>query len=125
MLLYYVPEERTAYERILHITTTLRFGRLCRNLHFLAANVLMIAGWLHLARVYLTGSYEKRRLNWIYGLSLLLLIMLSNYTGYLLPWDQTSYWAIKVGSNLAGYWPVFGPSLKNFLLGGKRLVKKI
>ena len=119
MLLYYIPEERTAYERILHITTTLRFGRLWRNLHYLAANVLMIAGWLHLARVYFTGSYEKRRLNWIYGLLLLLLIMLSNYTGYLLPWDQTSYWAIKVGSNLAGYWPVVGPSLKNFLLGGE------
>lgn len=119
MFFYYIPEEGTAYDRILHITTALRFGRLLRNLHYHAANVLMIVGWLHLARVYFTGSYEKRIWNWLYGLLLLILILLSNYTGYLLPWDQTAYWAIKVGSNLAGYFPVLGPSLKNFLLGGE------
>ncbi len=119
LLLYYIPDEKTAYDRILHITTTLRFGRLLRNLHYLAANVLVIAGWLHLARVYFTGSYEGRKLNWVYGLILLSLILFSNYTGYLLPWDQTSYWAIKVGSSLAGYFPVIGASLKSFLLGGE------
>ena len=108
-----------AYDRILHITTTLRYGRLLRNLHFLAANVLLIAGVLHLARVFFTGSYQGRWLNWTYGLLLLGLIFFSNYTGYLLPWDQTSYWAIKVGSNLVGYFPEIGPSLKRFLLGGE------
>jgi quinol-cytochrome oxidoreductase complex cytochrome b subunit len=60
-------------------------------------------------------------LNWIYGLLLLALIFLSNYTGYLLPWDQTSYWAIKVGSNLATYFPWVGPSIKNFLVGGEEI----
>jgi quinol-cytochrome oxidoreductase complex cytochrome b subunit len=92
---------------------------LLRNLHFLAANVLLIAGAMHLARVFFTGSYQGRWLNWTYGLFLLCLIFFSNYTGYLLSWDQTSYWAIKVGSNLAAYLPLIGPSTKSFLLGGE------
>ncbi len=121
LLLYYVPHQDHAYERILHIITTLRYGKVIRNLHYLAANVLLIAGMLHLARVFFTGSYKGRWLNWIYGLLLLALILLSNYTGYLLPWDQTSYWAIKVGSNLATYFPWVGPSVKNFILGGEEI----
>lgn len=121
LLLYYVPHQDIAYDRILHIITTLRYGKVIRNLHYLAANILLIAGILHLARVFLTGSYKDRWLNWIYGLLLLALIFLSNYTGYLLPWDQTSYWAIKVGSNLTTYFPGVGLSIKNFLLGGEEI----
>lgn len=121
LLLYYVPHQEVAYDRVLHIMTTLRYGRVIRNLHYLAANVLLIAGILHLARIFFTGSYKGRWLNWTYGLILLALVFLSNYTGYLLPWDQTSYWAIKVGSNLIAYFPGLGPSLKNFLLGGEEI----
>ncbi len=121
LLLYYVPHQDRAYERILHIMTTLRYGRVIRNLHYLAANSLLIAGILHMARVFFMGSYKGRWLNWIYGLLLLGLIFLSNYTGYLLPWDQTSYWAIKVGSGLASYFPGVGPSAKSFLLGGEEI----
>ena len=101
--------------------TTLRYGGLVRNLHYLAANVLLIAGFLHLTRVFFTGSYQGRYLNWVYGLGLLTLTLASNYTGYLLPWDQTSYWAIKVGSNLASYFPIIGPSIRRFLLGGQEI----
>ncbi len=119
LFLYYVPDQARAYERILHITTTLRFGRVVRNLHFLAANALIILCVSHLARVVLTGSYKGRWLNWTYGLMLLLLVMFSNFTGYLLPWDQVSYWAIKVGASLAEYVPLVGPVLKSFLLGGE------
>jgi len=118
LLLYYVPDEAVAYDRILHVITTLRYGRLVRNLHFLAANALLIAGLLHLARVFLTGSYKGRALNWFYGVALWHLILLSNFTGYILPWDQRSYWAIKVGSSLAAYYPVVGSSVRQFLLGG-------
>jgi len=121
LLLYYVPHQDVAYDRILHIMTTLRYGKVIRNLHYLAANVLIIAGILHLARVFFTAGYKGRWLNWIYGLFLLGLIFFSNYTGYLLPWDQTSYWAIKVGANLTTYFPGVGPSLKNFLLGGEEI----
>ncbi len=121
LLVYYLPHQDAAYERILHIVTTLRYGKIVRNLHYLAANVLLIAGILHLARVFFTASYKGRWLNWIYGLLLLALTFVSNYTGYLLPWDQTSYWAIKVGSSLTMYFPGIGPFLKNFLLGGEEI----
>jgi quinol-cytochrome oxidoreductase complex cytochrome b subunit len=121
LLLYYVPHQGLAYDRILHIITALKYGRLLRTLHYLAANILLIAGILHLARVFFMGSYQGRRLNWIYGLLLLSLIFLSNYTGYLLPWDQTSYWAVKVGSNLIAYLPGVGLPLKSFMLGGEEI----
>ena len=121
LLLYYIPFEDVAYDRTIHIMTTLRYGGLVRNLHYLAANALLIAGFLHLTRVFFTGSYQGRYLNWVYGLGLLTLILASNYTGYLLPWDQTSYWAIKVGSNLASYFPIIGPSIRSFLLGGQEI----
>lgn len=118
LFLYYVPDQAQAYERILHISTTLRFGSLIRNLHYLSANALLILAVLHLSRIFLMGSYKQRRLNWIYGLILLVLVLFANFTGYLLPWDQISYWAVKVGASLAGYFPILGPTLQSFLLGG-------
>jgi quinol-cytochrome oxidoreductase complex cytochrome b subunit len=121
LFLYYVPDQREAYERILHITTTLRYGAAVRDLHFLAANALVIIAAAHLARVFLTGSYRGRALNWVYGLLLLLLILAANFTGYLLPWDQISYWAVKVGANLAGYYPVLGATIRSFILGGEEI----
>lgn len=121
LFLYYVPEQQEAYERILHITTTLHFGAAVRNLHFLAANALVVIAVLHLARVFLTGSYRGRGLNWLYGLALLLLILAANFTGYLLPWDQISYWAIKVGASLVGYYPLIGEAMQTFLLGGQEI----
>jgi len=121
LLLYYLPEQAVAYDRILHIITSLPFGRLVRNLHFHAANALLIAGAFHTARVFLTGSYKGRVLNWFYGVALWHLILLSIFTGYLLPWDQRSYWAIKVGSTLAAYYPVVGSSVRQFLLGANEV----
>ncbi len=118
LFLYYLPDQEKAYERILHITTTLRFGGLIRNLHFLSANLLLILCFLHLIRVVLTGSYKGRWLNWGYGLLLLAAVLFGNFTGYLLPWDQVSYWAIKVGASLAGYFPLIGDALEQVMLGG-------
>lgn len=118
LFLYYVPDPEHAYERILHITTTLHYGHVIRNLHFVAANALVILIFAHLARVFFTGAYKGRCLNWIYGLVLLMLVLFGNFTGYLLPWDQVAYWAVKVGANLAVYIPLIGPDVARFLLGG-------
>lgn len=118
LFLYYVPDPDKAYERILHISTTLHYGRLIRNLHYVAANALAILIFAHLARVFFTGAYKGRYLNWIYGLILLALVLFGNFTGYLLPWDQVAYWAIKVGANLATYIPLIGSGVERFLLGG-------
>ena len=121
LFLYYTPDTTVAYERILHITTTLYFGRLIRNLHFVAANALIVLVFLHMARVFFTAAYKSRSLNWQYGLVLLLLVLFANFTGYVLPWDQVAYWATKVASSLAEYIPFIGGGLRRFLLGGSQV----
>ena len=118
LFLYYVPDPHLAYERILHITTALHYGGFVRDLHYVCANALVILSVLHLVRVFLTGSYRGRALNWMYGLGLLFLLLLANFTGYLLPWDQLSYWAARVGGGLAEYIPLAGPAAQRLVLGG-------
>ena len=74
---------------------------------------------LHLLRVFYSGAYKPpRQFNWVVGVGLLVLTLLMSFTGYLLPWDQLSYWAITVGTNIAGYVPIFGNTARNVLLGG-------
>jgi quinol-cytochrome oxidoreductase complex cytochrome b subunit len=118
LFLYYDPDQEQAYEKILHITTTLRYGRLVRDLHYLSANALLILSVLHLVRVFMTAGYKGRKLCWMYGLGLLCLTLAANFTGYILPWDQVSYWAVKVGAGLMGYFPVMGEGLRRFMLAG-------
>jgi quinol-cytochrome oxidoreductase complex cytochrome b subunit len=72
-----------------------------------------------MARVFYTGAYKPpREFNWVVGVVLLLFTLGASFTGYLLPWDQLSYWAITVGTNIAGYAPVVGPDVRQTLLGG-------
>jgi len=77
---------------------------------------------LHFLRVFFTGAYrEIRKSNWLYGLALLFLVVFLNFTGYLLPWDQLAYWAITVSTNILGYLPLIGESLRTMIVGGKEL----
>jgi quinol-cytochrome oxidoreductase complex cytochrome b subunit len=80
---------------------------------------MVLSVFLHMARVFYHGAYKPpREFNWIIGTVLLLLTLLLSFTGYLLPWDQLSLWAVTVGANIAGYSPVFGNNVKFVLLGG-------
>jgi quinol-cytochrome oxidoreductase complex cytochrome b subunit len=77
---------------------------------------------LHMARVFYTGGYKPpREFNWAVGVILLVLTLGASFTGYLLPWDQLSFWAITVGTNIAGYAPIAGPGAKELLLGGSEV----
>jgi quinol-cytochrome oxidoreductase complex cytochrome b subunit len=88
-------------------------------MHKWGASVFIILMFLHMARVFIFGAYKyPRELNWIVGVLLLLLGMLEGFTGYLLPFDQTAYWATVVGINLNGTAPFLGPFLAQFLQGG-------
>jgi len=80
-----------------------------RELHRWGAHMMVLAVWLHMLRVFLTGSYKPpREFNWNIGVILLLLTLLLSFTGYLLPWDQLAIWAITVGSNMARAHPFIG-----------------
>jgi quinol-cytochrome oxidoreductase complex cytochrome b subunit len=119
LAMYYRPDPNSAYDSIQRITNDLFAGWLVRGMHRWGASVFIILMFMHMGRVFLFGAYKyPRELNWIVGVLLLLLGMLEGFTGYLLPWDQTSYWATVVGVNLNGTGPFIGPFLAQFLQGG-------
>ncbi len=119
---HYVPSPGGAYDSVLNINEGLLFGKLAHNIHHWSAVLLLWITFLHLLRVVFTGAYSKpRHATWIFGVILLLLVILSNFTGYLLPWDQLSYWAVTVVTSLLQYIPLIGESVMQTLLGGNEV----
>ncbi len=119
LMFFYTPAVGSAYGDMQHLRTGVGFGQLVRNVHRWSAHLMVLAVFLHLLRVFYAGAYKKpREFNWVLGVVLLLLTLLLSFTGYLLPWDQLSYWAVTVGTNLVQYVPFFGHSLQNLLIGG-------
>jgi len=119
LMLYYVPYPPEAYRSMKDLQFVVTYGVVLRNMHRWAAHGMVLVVFLHLCRVFLTGSYKPpREFNWVIGVGLLLLTLGLSFTGYLLPWDQLAYWAITVGTNIAAYAPVVGGRLKFLLLGG-------
>ena len=101
LAMYYKPSPDEAYASIQHITNDVDFGWLVRGMHRWGASVFIILLFFHMARVFLYGAYKyPRELNWIIGVILLILGMFEGFTGYLLPYDQTAYWATVVGMNI-------------------------
>jgi quinol-cytochrome oxidoreductase complex cytochrome b subunit len=119
LVFYYVPATNLAYTTMKDLQTTIPLGQLVRNMHRWSAHLMVLAVILHLVRVFYTGAYKPpREFNWLVGVVLLLLTLGASFTGYLLPWDQLSFWAITVGTNIAGYAPVLGDTARVILLGG-------
>ncbi len=119
LMFVYTPSPETAYNDMLALQTDVWFGQLVRNLHHWSGNLLVIVAFLHLLRVFFTSGFRPpREFNWVLGVSLLLLVVAANFTGYLLPWDQLAYWAVTVGSSLLHYLPVVGDHLSRLILGG-------
>src|SRR2546422_295852 len=133
LMFYYRPTLEHAFNDILALRDVTTLGIL-REMHRWGAHAMVISVWLHMYRVFLTGSYKPpREFNWVVGVILLVLTLLLSFTGYLLPWDQLAIWAITVGSNMARATPGVGvegpgheliPGLNNvydaraFLFGG-------
>lgn len=115
----YEPVSVHAYLSVQHIQTEQIYGQLIRNLHHWTGHFLVIVVTLHLLRVFFSGSYfGHRRRSWYSGLVLLLLVLLANFTGYLLPWDQLAFWAVTIASSMLTYIPIFGLFLQELILGG-------
>jgi quinol-cytochrome oxidoreductase complex cytochrome b subunit len=119
---YYTPIPAEAYNSVVFTKNQVLFGQFIRNIHYWSGVFLLLITFLHFMRVFLTGAFrEERKINWLFGLVLLLLIVLLNFTGYLLPWDQLAYWAITVSTNIIGYLPLVGESIRTMIIGGKEL----
>ena len=109
LMFYYHPTEVQAYRDILYLQNDVPFGLQLRNMHRWAAHLMIIAVWLHMFRVFMTGSYKRpREFNWCIGVLLLVFTMLLSFTGYLLPDDQLGFWAVTVGTNMARATPLLG-----------------
>ena len=120
MIFVYEPSPERAYQSVLYMQEQILFGRLIRGIHYWSANLLIAVAVLHMLRVFLTGAYHApRRSNWLIGLGLLFLILVSGFTGYLLPWDQLSYWAITICTEMLTYVPGVGETLQQVILGGE------
>jgi quinol-cytochrome oxidoreductase complex cytochrome b subunit len=119
LMLYYVPHPPEAYQSMKDLQFVVTFGVILRNVHRWSAHAMVAVVFLHMCRVFWTGSYKSpREFNWVVGVLLLLLTLGLSFTGYLLPWDQLAFWAITVGTNIAAYAPFLGEQLKFLLLGG-------
>jgi quinol-cytochrome oxidoreductase complex cytochrome b subunit len=119
LMFFYVPSTERAYGSIKDLEYAVSFGRLLRNQHRWAGEGMVAVVFIHMVRVFFTGAYRGQRvLNWLVGIALLLATLMLSFTGYLLPWDQLAYWAITVGTNIAGEAPILGPTARYVLLGG-------
>lgn len=117
--MYYDPSPTAAYESMRFVSNEVFLGEFVRGMHKWGSSVMVILIFLHMARTFFFGAYKyPRELNWVIGVALLILTMAMSFTGYLLPFDQRSYWATIVGVNINGTGPLVGPYLSDFLRGG-------
>jgi quinol-cytochrome oxidoreductase complex cytochrome b subunit len=119
LAMYYDPSPTQAYGSVRHIINDVFLGELVRGMHKWGATVMVVLVFLHMGRTFVFGAYKyPRELNWIIGVVLLILTMAMAFTGYLLPFDQRSFWATVVGVNINASGPILGPYLADFLRGG-------
>jgi menaquinol-cytochrome c reductase cytochrome b subunit len=119
LAMYYEPDPTRAYESASRITNEVFLGEFVRGMHKWGSSVMIILIFLHMARTFFFGAYKyPRELNWVIGVVLLVLTLLMGLTGYLLPFDQRSFWATVVAVNINASGPLVGPYLADFLRAG-------
>src|SRR4030095_7108740 len=119
LLLYYRPSAENAFESVQFIMTEVEFGWLIRSIHSWSANLMILTLFIHMFSVYFMCSYNRpRELTWVSGVMLLFISVGFGFSGYLLPWNEVSFFATKVGTDIAGVVPVVGKTMLRFLRGG-------
>src|SRR4051794_28503213 len=120
LAMYYRPDATGgAYESVRHLTNEVFLGEFVRGMHKWGSTVMVILIFLHMARTFFFGAYKyPRELNWVIGVVLLILTFVMALTGYLLPFDQRSFWATVVATNITASGPLVGPYLGDFMRGG-------
>lgn len=116
LAMYYVPDISNAYESVKYLQFEVAFGAIVRGMHHWGASLVIVMMFLHTLRVFFTGAYKKpREMNWVVGVLIFFVMLGLGFTGYLLPWDNTAYFATKVGLEIANSVPIIGPYIKVLL----------
>lgn len=119
LMFYYHPGVPQAYRDMKDLRFVVSNGVFLRNLHRLAAQLMVLLVFAHMFHVFYRGGFRPpHEFNWVVGVVLLLLTLFLSYTGYLLPWDQLAFWAITVGTNIISAMPILGKHTRFMLLGG-------
>ena len=119
LMFYYHPAAPNAYRDMKDLQFVVSNGVFLRNLHRLAAHLMVVMVFAHMFHVFYRGGYKPpHEFNWVIGVKLLLVTLFLSYTGYLLPWDQLAFWAVTVGTNIISAMPVIGERIRFLLLGG-------
>lgn len=122
LLLYYRPSAENAFESVQFIMTEVKFGWLIRSIHAWSANLMILTLFIHMFSVYFMRAYNRpRELTWVSGVVLLLISVGFGFSGYLLPWNEVSFFATKVGTDIAGVIPIAGKTMLRFLRGGEEV----
>ncbi|MEE9443277.1 MAG: cytochrome b N-terminal domain-containing protein [candidate division Zixibacteria bacterium] len=122
LLMYYRPGAESAYESVKFIVTEVSFGWLIRSLHSWSANLMVLFAFLHMFTVFFTHAYRKpRELTWYTGIGILGLSLAFGFSGYLLPWNELSFFATRVGTGMAGAVPIIGKQLMIIMRGGEEV----
>jgi quinol-cytochrome oxidoreductase complex cytochrome b subunit len=118
LLLYYSPNAENAFESVQFVMTEVQFGWLIRSIHSWSANLLILTLFIHMFSVYFLKTYQKpREITWFSGVLLLFIALGFGFSGYLLPWNKLAFFATKVGTDIAGVFPVVGKFMLRFLRG--------
>jgi len=119
LTMYYTPSPDHAYDSIQYIMNGMAFGWLIRGIHHWGSSLMVLVVFIHMVRVFVTASYKyPRELTWMIGVGLLICTLGMGFTGYLLPFNQKSYWATTVGTSIAGTVPALGDFILKVLRGG-------
>lgn len=119
LAMHYTPHVDLAFASLEHIMRDVNYGWLLRYIHANGASMFFIVVYIHMFRGLYFGSYTKpRHLVWVIGVAILLLMILTAFIGYVLPWGQMSLWGATVITNLVSAVPLVGDSLVTWLWGG-------
>jgi quinol-cytochrome oxidoreductase complex cytochrome b subunit len=120
LLMYYKGSDNLAFESIQFIMSKVQFGWLIRSIHSWAANLFILAIFVHMFSVFFTKAYRApREMTWLTGMIMLLLAFGFGFSGYLLPWNELAFFATRVGTDIVGILPVIGKPVLMFLRAGE------
>lgn len=122
LMVYYQPTIEQAHASVARIMNEVPFGWLIRGIHAWGSNLMIITILIHMTKIFISGIYKPpRELNWVVGVTLLLLTLGLSFTGYLLPWTQLAYWATVVGTETPAAIPLVGEYARFLLRGGEEI----